>query len=569
MLLTLTTVRAADDYKGTKEYLTLRDSMHHAFNDGDSARFFYAVKELEFYLLDKGDLHAYYTQRCNEIVFQLNRERIFEAYKLATQLSKELAERKLDKEMYMAINMMGHIYRFSGNKESAKGCFWDVIRRMEKEGYRESLPPIYMNLVNIYMDEDPKEALRLLEKAVSIASETSPERVFDIEVRRSLIYYSMGDKERFLKGYQAYKEGVSKGLSSVHGRSMEVYYLACQGQTDKAVHLAQEELDDGLSASADILAKAGRWQEAYDMLRRDMAETDSVNSVILSSSMQGIQQELHLYETERQSARRMLYALVAIVTLLALLVVALVYIVQSRRRHLREMGAAYEKVLASDKMKTEFMQNVSHEVRTPLNIISGYAQVLADSSYELTPEERQQMASTVMHNTHVVTTMINEVLEIADSEKLVREDTASLPFNEALRRIVEAARHTLARTDQTLRMETTIGDEYCVDIPEHLLARTINPLLDNAVKYSPDGVVVLRTSLENDGHLLLAVEDSGCGIPAEEAEHIFERFVKLDTFKEGLGLGLPFSRTTAQRLGGDVWLDTTYAGPGARFMVRL
>ena len=112
--------KADEKYKDTKEYLTLRDTMHHAFNNGDSAHFFVSVRKLEDYLLGQGDLHAYYTQRCNEIVFQLNRQRIFEAYKLATQLSKELTEKKLDKEMYMAINMMGHIYNYSGNEEGAK-----------------------------------------------------------------------------------------------------------------------------------------------------------------------------------------------------------------------------------------------------------------------------------------------------------------------------------------------------------------------------------------------------------------------------------------------------------------
>ena len=129
------------DYKESQEYLVLRDSMHHGFNDGDSARFYVAVRNLEKYLLAQNDLHAYYTQRCNEIVFELNRMNIFDAYKLAQQLSKELTAKKLDKEMYMAVNMMGHVYSYCGNKELAKQCFWDVIHRMEKEGYTESIPP--------------------------------------------------------------------------------------------------------------------------------------------------------------------------------------------------------------------------------------------------------------------------------------------------------------------------------------------------------------------------------------------------------------------------------------------
>ena len=201
LLLSVAPLWAGSDYKSSPEYVSLRNAVHRAFNDGDSTRFFTSVYKLEKYLLNQNDLHAYYTQRCNEVVFELNRQNIFEAYKLSVKLSRELTERKLDKEMYMAVNMMGHIYHFSGNNESAKRCFWEVIRMIEKEGYHESLPPIYMNLVNIVIEEDPEEALRLIDQAASVARESSPEREFDVETRRTLAYYRMGDMERFDKGY--------------------------------------------------------------------------------------------------------------------------------------------------------------------------------------------------------------------------------------------------------------------------------------------------------------------------------------------------------------------------------
>ena len=563
-------VLAADEptYKDTPEYQFLRDSMHNAFNTGDSSHFFVAVKALEDYLLKQGDLHAYYTQRCNEIVFQLNRQRVFEAYKLATELSKELTERKLDKEMYMAINMMGHIYRYSGNKESAKQCFWEVIRRMEKEGYIESQSSIYMNLVNIYMDEDPKEALKLIDKAASIASKTRPERLFDIEARRTLAYYVLNDKERFLKGYQAYKEGEEKGLTSVHGRTMEIYYLASQGKTDEAIQLAAEIAEDPYETQADIYAKAGRWEEAFKALKLGAEESDSINSVILSSSMQDIQRELRLYEMKRQSERRRFYAMIAIASLLLLLVIALVYIVQSRRRHLSEMKDAYQKILESDKMKTAFIQNVSHEVRTPLNIISGFAQVLAIPNNNVSQEERRHIADTMMHNTRIITTMINEVLDMSDSESANTLALVPMPCNEVLKKVIKDFCKEMVVPEERLRFETTLNDDFTILTQEVLLKRIITPLLDNAVKNTKEGDIVIKTTA-SDSQLQIMVEDKGSGIPAKEAEHIFERFVKLDTFKQGLGLGLTFSRMMARRIGGDVVLDTMYSGSGARFVVKL
>lgn len=468
----------------------------------------------------------------------------------------------------MAINMMGHIYRYCGNKESAKRCFWEVIHRMEKEGYTESMPPIYMNLVNIYMEEDPPQALQLIDKAAEIAGKTSPERVFDIETRRSLAYYVLGDIPRFLQGYKAYKEGEAKGMSSVHGHTMEIYYLASQGRTDEAVSMAAQSAENPFETQADILSKAGRWEEAYKSLQKGAAESDSINSVILSYSMQDIQNELSLYDMKREAGRRWFYALAAIVCLLLLLVGALFYIVYSRRRHLREMKKAYEKVLASDQMKTSFIQNVSHEVRTPLNIISGFAQVIAKPDLKISTEERHRIAENIVRNTRLITVMVDEVLDMSNVDAVETDHLPQLPANKALEKIVRDFRRELSLDESQLSFETTLSDDFCVSMHEHLLARIVYPLLDNAAKNRGDGPVHVKIS-QDDSRLLVTVEDHGPGVPASEAEHIFERFVKLDTFKQGLGLGLTFSRELARRLGGDVWLDTTYAGPGACFKLRV
>ena len=557
------------DYKSSPEYISLRNAMHRAFNDGDSAHFSTAVRQLEKYLLKQNDLHAYYTQRCNEIVFELNRQNIYEAYMLAIKLSHELTERKLDKEMYMAINMMGHIYHFSGNNASAKRCFWEVIRRMEQEGYLESIPPIYMNLVNIVIDEDPDEALRLIEQAASVARESSPEREFDIETRRTLAYYRMGDMERFNKGYQDYLKGEAQGLSSVHGRSLVVYHLVQQGKIDEAIKLANETLDDRYSTMAEIYASAGRWKEAFEVQKKDMAETDSINSLLLGSSLQGIQNEVQRYEAERIEARRHLYAVVAIAVLLLLLVFALVYIVQTRHRHLREMRKAYQRAIESDKMKTVFIQNVSHEVRTPLNVISGFAQVMADPSRTITTDEYRYMSDMVIHNSNRITLMLDEVLMIAANESAADEEAVSLRCNDFLRQLLnDFHMDSEKRKSVHVNMETEVSDDQVVNIHRTGVRLIVLQLLDNAVKNTPNGTVTLKASIA-DSQLMVAIEDTGVGVPAEEAEHIFERFVKLDPFKEGLGIGLAFSRTMAQRFGGNVYLDQTYLGPGARFVLVL
>ena len=560
---------ASDDFKESKEYLELREAMHHAFNDGDSARFFPALKKLENYLLAQGDQHAYYNQRCNEIIFLMNQQQIFEAYKLASQLSKELREKKVDKEMYMAMNMLGHINRYCGNKEEAKENWREVLRMMEKQGYYSNMPPIYMNIVNVALNDDPAEADSLLDKALEIAKKYAQERVFDIETRHSLSFYNRGEFDKFVEGYKAYKEGEKEGKSSVHGRSMEIYYQAYLGNVDKAVELAKKELgDEGSDAIPIIYEKAGRWQEAYEALKQEYAKSDSIDNVVLTNSMQGIREEIRLYDSERKAYRARLIGLTAAILLLSLLIVALVYIVQTRRRHLKEMQAAYEHAKESDKMKTAFIQNISHEIRTPLNIISGFSQVIANPDLTESVEERQHLAGMMQDNAAQVTRLLDEIIGLSLIESTAKMNRNDEPkVNSMIRDTMKDFENIIAQ-GTSLRYETTLSEDFTFKTNESMLKRIINALLDNAAKYTEKGTITIRTTKEEDALLRITVEDTGCGIPANEADHIFERFVKLNTFKEGIGLGLPLSRRLAEQLGGTLQLDTTYT-PGACFVIKL
>lgn len=569
LVLLGTKAQANVDYKNDKTYIELRDSMHHAFNDGDSARFFPALRNLQDYLLKQNDLHAYYTQCCNEIVFLMNRQNIYEAYVKARKLSTELREKKLDEEMYMAYNMLGHINRYCGNKETAKENFYHVIELMEKSGYYESMPPIYMNIVNVALDDDHDEAIRLIDKAKAIAEKYSPERVFDIETRKTLSYFNSGDIPKFLEGYKEYRKGVEEGKSSVHGRSMEVYYLACLGKTDEAIEMAKKELgDESYETMSMIYERSGRWKEAFETLKKAQVAEDSINNVVLSNSMEGIRDQLTLYDAEQEAAHTRTVMLSIGIVLLALLVAALTYIVMTRRRHMKELKKAYDHALESDNLKTAFIRNVSHEVRTPLNIISGFAQVIADPELTDSVEERKHMAAMMQKSTHQITSLIDEMLGLSLTEtaaEMRRDDVISL--NGTLRELLKTYKDIVSQ-DITLSYDSTVADDFKITTNKYMLGRIVDALLENAIKNTEKGSISLKASVIGI-QMTIAVEDTGCGIPVAEAEHIFERFVKLDSFKEGIGLGLPLARQLAGHLGGTVQLDTTYKGPGARFVVTL
>ncbi len=557
------------DYTDDKTYQTLYEAMYRSFNAGDTIKFFPAIKALQQYLLDKNDLHGYYTQRCNEIVFLMNQQRIYEAYKLARELSKELREKKIEREMYMAMNMLGHINRYCGNKEEAKENWREVLRLQEKYGYYSSMPTIYMNIVNVAIDDSPEEADSLLELAKSIALKYCPERVFDIETRLTASYFNRGDMDKFLKGYEEYKKGEAEGKTSVHGREIEIFHESLLGNTDKAVKMARKELaDEGLDVITLIYERAGRWHEAYDALKKQTEASDSIDNVVLTNSMMGIRDEMRVYEAEREVARTWFLLMAAVILFLIILAAGLFYITQSRRRHLKQLKIAYERVLESDKMKTDFIQNVSHEVRTPLNIISGFSQVISDPEFDADINERREIAKMTQKNTHLITTLIDEMLLLSLNEskdKAKKENQVDI--NELIRDLLQEAGANLSPQTK-LHFESDLPDDFTMLSNEYMLKIIINALIDNAEKNTPEGSITIKASQPSDNEITLTVEDTGCGIPAHEAEHIFERFVKLDTFKEGIGLGLPLCRMLIEKLGRSINLDTTYTN-GARFIVKL
>ena len=425
-----------------------------------------------------------------------------------------------------------------------------------------------MNIVNVALDDDPSEADSLLFRAKEIAQKYSEERVFDIETRQTASYYNRGDIEKFLEGYKAYKEGEAKGLTSVHGRTIEVYYLACTGKPDEAAALARKDLgDDGIDAIPLIYERSGRWKEAYEALKKSSAVTDSIDNVVIINSMQGIRDEITLYESAIEANRYKMIALTGIILLLILLIFALVYIVYSRRRHMKELQKAYNRAMESEKMKAAFIRNISHEIRTPLNIISGFSQVIADPELTGSVEERQHMAEVMQANANQVTSLLDEIIGLSlieSTEKMRRDD--NMEVNKQLRALLKE-HESKAKEGVKLQYQSALSDEFTFRTNTNMLNRIIACLLDNAVKYTEKGHIIL-SACKAEKMLSFIVEDTGCGIPAKEAEHIFERFVKLDSFKEGIGLGLPLCRKLAEQLGGTVVFDPSYTD-GARFIINL
>jgi signal transduction histidine kinase len=545
-------------------YIALRSEMGAAFNAGDSAEFHRAIAVLEDYCLAQDDLHAYYTQRCNEIVFLLNREDIFGAYKNAILLSRELRERNLSSEMYMAINMMGHVYNYCGNREMARRCFSEVIEIMQKNGYTEGLPPIYMNQVQVEIDENPEEAMRLLDLAAEYSK--SPDRLIDVEAYRAVANFKRGEFPAFLKGYELYKELEALGYTSVHGVRLEAYNLLYHKNIAGALKVAQDSYES-TPIETFIYEWSGDWKHAYQNLRKQMAENDSINAVILSNSMVGIQNELDLFEAgQKLNHQRIIVLLTIVVSMLVIIVVLLIYSYK-RRRDIKALKEARDRAMESDNMKTEFINNVSHEIRTPLNIITGFTQVMGSTEVEMSADERKRIVGMMSHNTRLIVSLVDEILDLSMANASTELECSDLVnCNQLCREVFRDNREMKGDQVETVLI-SDVDDDYKLKTNRIVLQKVINALIDNALKFTEKGEVRLRVRQLRTS-IAFVVEDTGKGIPDADIERVFDRFEKLDSFKPGLGLGLTLARALVARLKGTLMLDTTYK-EGARFVVTL
>lgn len=233
---------------------------------------------------------------------------------------------------------------------------------------------------------------------------------------------------------------------------------------------------------------------------------------------------------------------------------------------LAEAVEARRKADEANKMKMRFMQNMSHEIRTPLNSIVGFTQLLIDPSADLTDDERKDFFRLVEQNSSMLTGMVNDILNISDIE------SGNYVMNYAMQPCNEMGRDSLSMVEHrcpagvNLRFSSDLPDDFCVYTDRQRVEQVLINFLTNAEKYTEEGEIHLRVSqTENPGKITYSVTDTGAGVPQDEAENIFERFKKLDTFKQGCGLGLNICRMIAHQMHSEVKLDTSYTD-GARFV---
>ena len=238
----------------------------------------------------------------------------------------------------------------------------------------------------------------------------------------------------------------------------------------------------------------------------------------------------------------------------------------SRRNE--ELVHASEMAKDADRQKSLFIQNVSHQVRTPLNIIMGFAQVLSESRSQLPTEEAATITRMMSNNAMILermTLMLFDSSARGTTEELYTDREEEVFCNEVGLNSIDETLELFP--DLQIAFETSLPDTFYIYTSQVYLIRTLRELLYNAAKYSDGQHISLRVS-ERQQFVRYTVEDTGPGIAEEDCSRLFDWFTKVNDLSDGLGLGLPLAKRHISNLGGELILDTSYH-EGCRFIIEL
>ena len=250
--------------------------------------------------------------------------------------------------------------------------------------------------------------------------------------------------------------------------------------------------------------------------------------------------------------------------------------------HIRNLNAAIEKSAKRNEelqnansnleeaiqRQNEFVANMTHQIRTPLNLIMGFSQLLREAGEDMPPEERKRLLNVIEYYTMTLHRM--SLMLYDSSDRGYHDEMVSLSYDEVSCNAV--ARECVGYTkryfpDATVKLETKLEDSFTIVTDYLYLMRSIREILYNSAKYSDGKNITLRVKA-NRNSVMFVFEDTGPGIKQEYLKHIFTPFYKSDSLSEGLGVGLPLTKRHVILLGGSLELDPDYR-KGCRFIMSF
>lgn len=584
-----------EKFQATALFLLAR---HYYITDGDSMRFFIGKAEPlliatdrleELFRLKAWNLYAYQREgqpekiipEANAVKEQAQRLNYPEGEEMVDQalanyyMESDLIDDgiKLYEEIFQRMEardapLVKRIYIIrqlenNSNVSAEKRYFYlnklnEYIRYCEENGIEQLSADLTLNylrylyqrsyaLANID-EENPEKAFRHLKLAEKIMYEEQLEFIEGIVI-----------KQMWLSYYTLIKDPVR---AIPLAESLIEYYKERHRYTG---------LINTISVKGNLLYKVGRGMEAATVYRELAALKDSITREEYYQQLAKLRTRHDIdkleiknkeMELEAVSTRNQLWIMGGGLSFLALVCGLLVYIAWSRHRHSLQLQAAKEKAEEADRLKSAFLANMNHEIRTPLNAIVGFSQVLVEEENKQT---RQELAEIIQNNNELLQRLIVDVLDISKIE------SNSMSLRYASHSIPPLMKEIYNIICLKITPDVSLILDDCpplqMDTDRNRLTQILTNLLNNAIKHTSSGHIRFGYTLQED-KVCFFVEDTGEGIPADQQERIFSRFVQLSSWSKGVGLGLAICRGLTEKMGGRIEVESEM-GKGSVFRVTL
>ena len=489
--------------------------------------------------------------------------------------------------MALALNAMGEVYSYTGRIKEAGDTYAQALELFDRlHGEDIHIRMLLVELVEYNLrirnyaqaarfmtrlNRYPAERLSVQEQAVR--------HIFNAYCQ--LLNGSIKIARQHLDEVEPLREKLVPGILQ-HLLIADALYWEKKGEYEKALeaydtffHTDYAKINSSLYKEtmmnkANLLVKMGRKEEAY-------VQYGAVFSYIKSSFEKNYPKEIdqltthfqadqltYQNEQDRLFSYRFYLGGIIICTLALFL---FLYFSWKKIFRLKESKRSQEcmiqKAERAIKKKNMFLSNMSHEVRTPLNAIVGFSAVLSSDDDSFHEDSRKEFCEIIKVNSFQLLKLINDILDFSDFEN------DNITFNirpyDAVKLCKEVVETVSAsrKLEVELRFDTELSD-LVMDTDDARLRQVLINLLVNATKFTKEGSIVLKLEMSDRNTAFFSVTDTGCGIPLEKQDLIFERFEKLNDFAQGSGLGLSICKLIVTYMKGRLWVDSNYT-QGARF----
>jgi signal transduction histidine kinase len=618
---------------------------------GSDSDFYESQQTYIDYLESRQEWDKYYRTRMNRVIFEVNHKRFHRAFTEIHLINEHIKEHHQEQYLYISNMGLGFFYNGLNQPEMGEKFFRRALQGIDAEKEPVAVFNAYLSLAQSLSFKRPAEAMTCLD---SLPQQMLVNPMYESGVLgyRCIIANKMDDREAFYRYFTKY-DSIRLNLPAQFNAAnlQQVMVCHCLMQNDYKQALAWcDSLDVPLAATElriNVYEQMGDWEKAF----RASELKDSLNHAdeheTLELHLADIAHDINLLQAEQDKAEIQRIQLVTVslmsVAIIALLIGMLVYRHKKNRRlkeQFLQLQEARRSTEAGQAIRRAFVSTIQEKLKSPINVLRGYARIFNNPAFTLKPEDRpkrykdilaaarsieslidpvidsfaqgttgitneeriicwealrsplltlistaeiiidgdgqipqdeyMQLRADVCHNAHVVATSTHQLILFSlygDDIPTPKQDRIGL--NEVARSILNSYDLRPSPIDKNhkvaIAFETEVADDVMINT-NLLLQDLLTCLLDNADKYATDGSVLVSCHANADGTYAISVTNEGPVIPADDAERIFEPFVRLSPDEHSLGIGLPLARRLAISMGYSVTLDLKYT-KGVRFVV--